>query len=166
MECVLQPNNLTLSKIAKKHGLTYNQAWRSIKERFTAQAHHRTNIYDCLKQVNLKQFIEEKYFGNNYVSMEWTPLMSELKERFPILESYANKSLENAIRKCTDLRAVSIKRKPANFNSRILLQRQLLVGSLILQLHHSGEPLCFFDETILSEKNFKKTAVGNSVLMP
>ena len=166
MNEVLLPGNLSLKKLAKKHGLSYNKAWRSIKEHFTEQPAPRTNIYDCLKQVNLKQFVEEKYFSSNFVSMEWGPLMTELKVRYPILNSYANKSLENAIRKCRDLRAVSIKRKPANFNSRILLQRQLLVGSLILQLHSHGDPMCFFDETILSEKNFKKTAIGNSILMP
>lgn len=64
------------------------------------------------------------------------------------------------------MRAISIKRKPAQSNTRALLQRQLLVGSDILNLIASNTPVCFFDETVISEKNFKKTAIGNSSMMP
>lgn len=166
LEYLLTGDNISLSKAAKKFSYSYSKAWQIYYAHFNPKTKSRVPIAAALTTVDAKTFFAKQYFKNNYVAMNWNDLTSALKNTHPILKEYKNKTIENELRKRTNLRAISIKRKPANSDSRSLLQRQLLVGSDILHLLDQKELVCFFDETVISEKNFKKTAIGNSTLMP
>ena len=123
-------------------------------------------VVQYLSSINLKGFVRDRYLANNAVAHTWHDLCTEIKDKFKILEDVKEKTLINNLRKHTTLRAVNIKRKPFNSNSKGLLQRQLLVGCTILRLLDEGAQIWFFDETVISEKNFKKTAIGTSSMIP
>ena len=166
MDYFLNSREASLGHAAKKFSLSYNKAWRMLGDLMTPKTGKRDLVSNSFSAVDLQPFINQRYFANNYVAKDWRELVQDVKTEFPILQNYSDKTIQKEIRNRTNLRAISIKRRPANSNTRALLQRQLLVASDIVNLIETKTPLCFFDETVISEKNFKKTAIGNSTLIP
>lgn len=166
LNLLLESDNLSLSKAAKMTGFSYNKAWRILHENFKPSTSRRTSLGSCLSITNIQGHVVQRYLNNDYISKDWRELTNSMKMAFPILQSFKDKTIQNELRKRTSLRAISIKRKPAKADTRALLQRQLLVGNVILNHIDQKQPLFFFDETIISEKNFKKTAIGTTVMVP
>lgn len=163
--------DISIGDAARAHGITYEQAWRWKKQRqqnpfFAPQIETSRKKIILPSKEELTRHCVERYQNQGVVANSWKELVIELKEKFDGLREFKESSIKNCLRKFTPLRSRQAKRKPFLANTRGFHQRQLVASSFVAQLLLSDSPLVFFDETIISQQNFKQKAIGTKVLQP
>lgn len=158
--------------MAKLNGICYNKAWRWCDSKSKKHLHDQEEETGKRKLIQLpngrilKRLFTKEFESNGVVADSWKDLVKGLIELYPSLKQFRYTSVVRAIRSRTPLRSYKVKRKPALATTRGFHQRQLLLSSILTKLLLDKSPIAFFDETIVSFKNFKQTAIGTKVLAP
>lgn len=100
------------------------------------------------------------------VGTSWNELCTHLKFAFPSLRDYSNSHISNLLRSKTPIRSLVAKQTSMKLKPMENIKKQLIVASFIVKILLEEHPILFFDETILSSSNFKKTALGSKVFVP
>lgn len=167
-ETISKNTHLTIPQIAFKTNSSYGFVYRT----FRKWAEHPTSSWTDKPDrfpspEEIKIFIHQLYYEKGSISLDWGLLCCNLKNRFPYLNKYKNKTLSNRFREHCGIKAINNKRKPKTADVGGYNQRQIFIGSLIARgLLEDPKGIVFFDETIYSSGNHKKTSLGTRNLTP
>jgi transposase len=111
-------------------------------------------------------YFEERWIDRGRIADDWEELTNAMKNKFPKLKDFANKTIMNKTRILTGVRSISDKKMPFKLSHFSFIEKQLSLCNILAKMHMQEEKIIYFDQSSIQLTSFKSKSLGTTDMRP